>query len=99
MASPWPESSPRLLICGVDRAEGDRYPLKDINTAIKNDPALLNPSTEFKVKLLEELENYRLVQMKGARINNKAATLDVGLTFDSITEEVRLVSFSSTANN
>lgn len=58
---------------------------------VKEDPALQNLSREEADELINDLQEYRALNARGARINNRAAAADVRVTMDHIQNEVRLL--------
>ncbi|PPR06279.1 hypothetical protein CVT24_000812 [Panaeolus cyanescens] len=62
--------------------------MEEIRRAVKEDERLENLSIEEEKALLGALSENRDVRKKGARIDNKAATLDVANTFQRIDQEL-----------
>ncbi|KAJ3558555.1 hypothetical protein NP233_g11488 [Leucocoprinus birnbaumii] len=68
---------------------GERAAPSAIREAVKNDPALANMTDEEKAALKKKFDDEQKKKKNGARINNKAATLDYNHTVDNIENEMK----------
>ncbi|RXW11727.1 hypothetical protein EST38_g14128 [Candolleomyces aberdarensis] len=73
------------------RAPGQRATLEEIQAAVREDEDLQNMSSGEEDALRQEHDEYRTLKKKGARINNKAATLDAAHVFQHVDEEINLL--------
>lgn len=77
------------LKCFLDHSRGQRITLVEIRSAVDKDPMLGDDITEErKEELLVELKEYREVNTKGARVDNRAVNHDYQHTVSQMNQEV-----------
>ncbi|KAF8344691.1 hypothetical protein F5887DRAFT_850888, partial [Amanita rubescens] len=70
------------------RGLGDRYSLADIQKRVDEDEGLKELSKDDKAELIKELQEYRDLKKKGARISNNAAAQDMKHMMQKISIEL-----------
>ncbi|EKM77184.1 hypothetical protein AGABI1DRAFT_11786, partial [Agaricus bisporus var. burnettii JB137-S8] len=75
-----------------DKAENRHMSLQELQAAVKADPAFENLSEEREKELINALEEEKSVKRTGARISNRAATLDYQSTIERVQQELTSLS-------
>ncbi|KAF6742159.1 hypothetical protein DFP72DRAFT_860966 [Ephemerocybe angulata] len=64
---------------------------KELNTAIEEDEEMQDLTPEQEEEYIQKLEEHRTLKQRGARANNKAATLDATAVMARVHEEVSTI--------